>query len=100
MLKPTCVEMQGRLTLADGLWYAQEHCKVEAAVDIATLVRPVVYLTRHQHDLHAFAGSTEADAQSTRADQHIGNLLLCVCLPARRHVSCLSSLQTACNLVP
>lgn len=30
---------QGRLTLADGLWFAQEHAKVEAVVDIATLVR-------------------------------------------------------------
>ena len=36
--------LQGRLTMADGLWFAQEHGKVEAVIDIATLVRPVVWV--------------------------------------------------------
>lgn len=35
--------LQGRLTMADGLWFAQEHAKVEAVIDIATLVRPAAW---------------------------------------------------------
>ena len=30
-------DAEGRLTLADALWYAQEHAKVESVIDIATL---------------------------------------------------------------
>lgn len=30
-------DAEGRLTLADALWFAQEKCKVSAVVDIATL---------------------------------------------------------------
>ena len=30
-------DAEGRLTLADALWYAQEKCSVQAVVDIATL---------------------------------------------------------------
>ncbi len=30
-------DAEGRLTLADALWYAQEKCGAEAIVDIATL---------------------------------------------------------------
>jgi len=30
-------DAEGRLTLADALWYAQEECQAEAIVDIATL---------------------------------------------------------------
>ena len=30
-------DAEGRLTLADALWYAQEKCNVQAVVDIATL---------------------------------------------------------------
>lgn len=30
-------DAEGRLTLADALWYAQEKCNAEAIVDIATL---------------------------------------------------------------
>ena len=30
-------DAEGRLTLADALWYAQEKCGVQAVVDIATL---------------------------------------------------------------
>ncbi len=30
-------DTEGRLTLADALWYAQDECKAEAIVDIATL---------------------------------------------------------------
>lgn len=30
-------DAEGRLTLADALWYAQEKCDVQAVVDIATL---------------------------------------------------------------
>ena len=30
-------DAEGRLTLADALWFAQEKCKVQAVVDIATL---------------------------------------------------------------
>ena len=30
-------DAEGRLTLADALWYAQEHAQVEAVIDIATL---------------------------------------------------------------
>ena len=30
-------DAEGRLTLADALWYAQEKCGVKAVVDIATL---------------------------------------------------------------
>lgn len=30
-------DAEGRLTLADALWYAQEKCGVQAVVDVATL---------------------------------------------------------------
>ena len=30
-------DAEGRLTLADALWYAQEHAKVQSVIDIATL---------------------------------------------------------------
>jgi leucyl aminopeptidase len=30
-------DAEGRLTLADGMWFAQEKCGAEAVVDIATL---------------------------------------------------------------
>ncbi len=30
-------DAEGRLTLADALWFAQEKCKVQKVVDIATL---------------------------------------------------------------
>lgn len=30
-------DAEGRLTLADALWFAQEKCGVEAVVDVATL---------------------------------------------------------------
>jgi len=30
-------DAEGRLTLADALWYAQEHAKVYSVIDIATL---------------------------------------------------------------
>ena len=42
MLMSVVRVLQGRLTMADGLWFAQEHGKVEAVIDIATLVRPAV----------------------------------------------------------
>ena len=38
-------DAEGRLTLADALWYAQEHAKVQSVIDIATLTGP---LTVHE----------------------------------------------------
>jgi leucyl aminopeptidase len=34
-------DAEGRLTLADALWYAQEHAKVQSVIDIATLTGPL-----------------------------------------------------------
>ena len=37
LLQVNNTDAEGRLTLADALWYAQEKCAVQAVVDIATL---------------------------------------------------------------
>ena len=39
-------DAEGRLTLADALWYAQEHAKVESVIDIATLTGDCAFLHR------------------------------------------------------
>ena len=38
-------DAEGRLTLADALWYAQEHAKVESVIDIATLTGAALALS-------------------------------------------------------
>lgn len=37
MVQINNTDAEGRLTLADALWFAQEKCKVQKVVDIATL---------------------------------------------------------------
>lgn len=37
LLQVNNTDAEGRLTLADALWYAQEKCGVKSVVDIATL---------------------------------------------------------------
>ena len=48
-------DAEGRLTLADALWYAQEKCSVQAIVDIATLTGACMVALGNQvwpHILH------------------------------------------------
>ncbi|MEL7480577.1 MAG: leucyl aminopeptidase [Pseudomonadota bacterium] len=42
-------DAEGRLVLADVLWYAQEHVKAKAIVDLATLTGAVVISLGHHH---------------------------------------------------
>lgn len=45
-------DAEGRLTLADALWYAQEKCGAEAIVDIATLTGACMVALGNQARLH------------------------------------------------
>ncbi|MEO1028592.1 MAG: leucyl aminopeptidase [Pseudomonadota bacterium] len=42
-------DAEGRLVLADVLWYAQEHYKPEVIVDLATLTGAIVIALGHEH---------------------------------------------------
>ena len=84
---------QGRLTMADGLWFAQEHGKVEAVIDIATLVRPVVWASCAVAAPAGLSGTSCGGPQSIipadKLDVELSGAAACA---STAHVSCLFEL--------
>jgi leucyl aminopeptidase len=64
-------DAEGRLTLADGLWFAQEHAKVEAVVDIATLTGAMM-IALGQGIAGAFTPSDALADKLKTASSHVG----------------------------
>jgi leucyl aminopeptidase len=59
-------DAEGRLVLCDVLWYAQEHFKPKAIVDLATLTGAIVVSLGHHH-AGMFTDSDELAAELTKA---------------------------------
>jgi len=59
-------DAEGRLVLCDVLWYAQEHFKPRAIVDLATLTGAIVVSLGHHH-AGMFTDSDELAAELTKA---------------------------------
>ncbi|MGA1342509.1 MAG: leucyl aminopeptidase [Hyphomonas sp.] len=59
-------DAEGRLVLCDVLWYAQEHFKPKAIVDLATLTGAIIVSLGHHH-AGMFTDSDELAAELTRA---------------------------------
>lgn len=59
-------DAEGRLVLCDVLWYAQEHFKPKAMVDLATLTGAVVISLGHHH-AGLFTGSDDMADELTKA---------------------------------
>ncbi len=64
-------DAEGRLVLADVLWYAQKHEKPKAIVDLATLTGAIVVSLGHHH-AGLFTGHDEMAAALTQAGQDSG----------------------------
>lgn len=64
-------DAEGRLVLADVLWYAQEHEKPQAMVDLATLTGAIVVALGHHH-AGMFTGDDDMAAALTKAGQTVG----------------------------
>jgi len=59
-------DAEGRLVLCDVLWYAQEHFRPKAIVDLATLTGAIIVSLGHHH-AGMFTDSDELAAELTRA---------------------------------
>jgi leucyl aminopeptidase len=59
-------DAEGRLVLCDVLWYAQEHFKPKAIVDLATLTGAIVISLGHHH-AGLFTNSDELSEELTKA---------------------------------
>ncbi|WP_291203187.1 leucyl aminopeptidase [Hyphomonas sp.] len=59
-------DAEGRLVLCDVLWYAQEHFKPKAIVDLATLTGAIIISLGHHH-AGMFTDSDELAAELTKA---------------------------------
>ena len=59
-------DAEGRLVLCDVLWYAQEHFKPKAMVDLATLTGAIVMALGHHH-AGLFTGSDDLADELTKA---------------------------------
>jgi len=59
-------DAEGRLVLCDVLWYAQEHFKPKAIVDLATLTGAIVISLGHHH-AGLFTGSDDLADELTKA---------------------------------
>ncbi len=64
-------DAEGRLVLCDVLWYAQEHYKPAAIVDLATLTGAIVISLGHHH-AGLFTNDDDLAAQLTEAGQTEG----------------------------
>lgn len=64
-------DAEGRLVLCDVLWYAQEHFKPKAMVDLATLTGAIVISLGHHH-AGLFTGSDALAGELTAAGQTEG----------------------------
>ena len=64
-------DAEGRLVLCDVLWYAQEHFKPKAIVDLATLTGAIVIALGHHH-AGLFTGSDDLADELTKAGLHEG----------------------------
>ncbi len=67
-------DAEGRLVLADVLWYAQDRFKPRAIVDLATLTGAIVVSLGHEH-AGLFANDDELAARLCRAGEDVGEKL-------------------------
>lgn len=67
-------DAEGRLVLADVLWYAQEHYKPVAIVDLATLTGAILIALGHEH-AGLFSNDDLLAGELTEAGQNCGETL-------------------------
>ena len=64
-------DAEGRLVLADALWYAQEHFEPRLVVDLATLTGAVIVALGHEH-AGLFSNDDALSARLTAAGKEVG----------------------------
>ncbi len=64
-------DAEGRLVLADALWYCQDRFKPKFMIDLATLTGAIVIALGHEH-AGLFANSDELDERVTAAGRTVG----------------------------
>ncbi|MEM7221504.1 MAG: leucyl aminopeptidase [Pseudomonadota bacterium] len=67
-------DAEGRLVLADALWYVQEKFKPKAIVDLATLTGAIIISLGHEH-AGLFSNDDKISEQLTAAGQEVGEKL-------------------------
>jgi len=67
-------DAEGRLVLADALWYTQEQFKPKAIVDLATLTGAII-ISLGSHFAGLFSNDDELSEKLTAAGKHVGEKL-------------------------
>ncbi|WP_027134762.1 leucyl aminopeptidase [Geminicoccus roseus] len=67
-------DAEGRLVLADAIWYTQDRFKPKLIVDLATLTGAVIVALGHEH-AGLFSNDEELAARLTRAGEQVGETL-------------------------
>ncbi len=89
-------DAEGRLTLADALWYAQEKCGVQSVVDVATLTGACMVALGNQVGFFLFFSDFFSIPTFT-AHQKVPFQHLCVCMGSKqRREVCAVYLRLVC----